>query len=189
MDTGPRTEDDDTTLLRASARGERQAFALFYRRHLAAVVGFLLRESGDRELAADLAAEVFATALLAAGRYRPEHPSALPWLCGIARHKLRESRRRGRAENRARLRLGIPAESLEDEDLARVEELAGEGASVLALLQQLPAVQRQALQARVIEGRDYDEIAREIGTSQAAVRQRVSRALLWLRSRIDQETT
>lgn len=180
---------DDATLLAESAKGDREAFGLLYRRHLPAVVAFLLRESRDRELAADLAAEVFAAALLAAGRYRPEHDSALPWLCGIARHKLRESRRRGRAESRARRRLGIPSESLHDEDLARVEELAGQGTAALDLLEQLPVEQRDALKARVIEGRDYVEIAGELGASQAAVRQRVSRALLWLRDRIDGETT
>src|SRR6202034_2211053 len=101
----------DETLLAASATGDRAAFASFYRRHLAAVLGFLLRETRDRELAADLAAEVFATALLAAPRYRPEYASALPWLCGIARFKASESRRRGHAEDRARRRLGIPREA------------------------------------------------------------------------------
>jgi RNA polymerase sigma factor (sigma-70 family) len=188
MQESPPTAQDDM-LLAASAAGDRAAFASFYRRHLAAVLGFLLRETGDRELAADLAAEVFATALLAAARYRPEHASALPWLCGIARYKASESRRRGRAEDRARRRLGIPRESLHDEDLARAEELAAQGGALLGLVDRLPAAQREALWARVIDEREYEEIALDIGTSQAAVRQRVSRALAWLRLRVDQEET
>lgn len=180
---------DDATLLAASAAGDRRSFAIFYGRHLAAVVGFLVRETADRELSGDLAAEVFAAALLAAGRYRPEHPTALPWLCGIARNKVSETRRRGRAEDRARRRLGIPVEALEDSDLARVDELAGREGGVLDLLEELPSVQRQALCERVIEERDYADIARRSGSSEVAVRQRVSRALLRLRARIDQETT
>lgn len=180
-------DEDDAALVAASADGDRRAFALFYRRHLPAVVAVLLRESGDRELSADLAAEVFAAALLAAGRYRPEYPSALPWLCGIARHKLSESRRRGRAERAARLRLGIPTESVHDDDLTRVEELACVGEIALELLERLPAQQRDALRARVIEEREYEEIARESGTSEAVVRRRVSRGLLRLRSEIDEE--
>src|SRR5581483_8920726 len=95
---------DDAGLLAASAAGDRGAFAAFYRRHLPAVIRVLIAETGDRELAADLAAEVFATALLAAGRYRPEHSTGLPWLCGIARYKASETRRRKRAEDRARRR-------------------------------------------------------------------------------------
>jgi RNA polymerase sigma factor (sigma-70 family) len=188
MQKSPPTAQDET-LLAESAAGDRGAFAAFYHRHLAAVLGFLLRETGDRELAADLAAEVFAAALLAAPRYRPEHASALPWLCGIARYKASESRRRGRAEARARRRLGIPRESLHDEDLARAEELAARGGALLELVDQLPAAQREALWARVIEEREYEDIALDAGTSQDAVRQRVSRALAWLRLRVDQEET
>ncbi len=54
---------DDQTLLRDSASGDADAFAVFYRRHLALVVGFSLRATGDRDVAADLAGEVFAVAL------------------------------------------------------------------------------------------------------------------------------
>jgi DNA-directed RNA polymerase specialized sigma24 family protein len=48
----------------------------------------LLRETRDREAAADLAAEVFAAVLLAAGRYAEQGESATPWVIGIARNKL-----------------------------------------------------------------------------------------------------
>jgi len=175
-------ERDDAELLAAAAAGERAAFSAFYRRHLAAVVGTLLRETGDRELAADLAAEVFATVLLHAGRYRPQAPTARPWLHGIARNKARESRRSRRAADRARRRLGIAAEAISEDDLDRVEELASHRGELLALVERLPAAQREALHARVIEERDYGEIARASGSSEAAVRQRVSRALAWLRT-------
>jgi RNA polymerase sigma factor (sigma-70 family) len=178
---------DDAGLLAATAAGDRAAFAVFYRRHLAAVVASLLRETRDRELSGDLAAEVFASALLGAGRYRPDYPTALPWLCGIARHKVSESRRRGRVEDRARRRLEIPREPLEDSDLQRVDELSSEGGAVLALVEQLPAAQRAALQARVVDERGYGEIARALGTSEAAVRQNVKRALAWLRIRTSEE--
>ena len=178
---------DDADLLAASARGDRAAFGLFYRRHVAAVVAILLRETHDRELAGDLAGEVFCAALLAADRYRPELRSALPLLYVIARHKASESRRRGRAEDRARRRLAVPREQLDDADLAQVEELASAGGSILALIEQLPAGQREALRARVIEEREYGEIAAALGTSDAAVRQNVSRALGWLRAHINRE--
>jgi RNA polymerase sigma-70 factor (ECF subfamily) len=144
-------------------------------------------ETGDRELAGDLAAEVFAAALLGASRYRPEHASALPWLCGIARFKASESRRKGRAEDRARRRLGIPREQLEDEDIARVDELAAAEPRLLKLVDDLPTVQREAIWARVVQERGYSEIANDLGVSEAAVRQRVSRALAWLRTRTGQE--
>jgi DNA-directed RNA polymerase specialized sigma24 family protein len=73
----------DGELLAAAAAGDGGAFAVFYR-HLPAVVGFLLRETGDREASADLAAEVFAAVFLVARRYRPRGAgSARLWVRGI----------------------------------------------------------------------------------------------------------
>jgi RNA polymerase sigma-70 factor (ECF subfamily) len=179
----PSSADSDAVLLGAAADGDADAFARFYRRHLPGVLRFLLRDTGDRETAGDLAGEVFAAALLGAARYRPEHDSALPWLCGIARYKASESRRRGRAEDRARRRLEIPRETLEADDLERVAELADLDPRVLDMLDELPPAQREAIWARIVEERGYGEIAAAAGTSEAAVRQRVSRALAWLRTR------
>jgi RNA polymerase sigma factor (sigma-70 family) len=172
---------DDESLLAASARGERDAFAVFYRRHLAGVLSVLVAETGHRELAADLTAEVFAVALLRAGRYRAERSTAMPWLCAIARHKARDSLRRGRAERRARRRLGIPSEPAYDADLERVDELVSQAGTFEGLLEELPAAQRVAVRARVIEERSYPQIAAEVGSTEQAVRQSVSRALSRLR--------
>jgi RNA polymerase sigma factor (sigma-70 family) len=177
----------DGELLAAAAGGDGSAFAVFYRRHLPAVVGFLLRETGDREASADLAAEVFAATFLVARRFRPRGgaESAWPWVRGIAQNKLRESRRRGRVEDRARRRLGFEREALEDHDLGRVEELAaGRKSGVLDLMDQLPQRQRAAVRSRVVDGRDYAEIARELKCSELVVRQRVSRGLSRLREQM-----
>jgi len=76
--------------------------AVVYRRYLPVVLRWCLRETRNRELASDLSAGVFAAALIAARRYRPERGSVLAWLLGITRNKLSESRRRGRVENAAR---------------------------------------------------------------------------------------
>ena len=76
----------DGELLAAVAARNGSAFSVFYRRHLPGVLGFLLGETGDREVAADLAAEVFAAVFLVAGRFRPrEGGSAVPWVRGIVR--------------------------------------------------------------------------------------------------------
>jgi RNA polymerase sigma factor (sigma-70 family) len=181
------TDCEDRELLAATARGERDAFAALYRRHLASVVAVLVAETRDRELAAELTGEVFAAALLSARRYVAEHATASPWLAGIARNKARDSLRRGRAEQRARRRLGIAQDPVTDADLERVDELASLGDRMLGLLGGLPEAQRLAVQARVIEEREYAQIAATSGVSEALVRQRVRRGLARLRSRADQE--
>ena len=176
----------DGELLAAVVAGDGAAFAIFYRRHVSAVVGFLLRETGDREVTADLAAEVFAAVLLAARRFRPrEAGSARPWVLGIARNKLLESRRRGRVEARARRRLALEPEVLDDDDLARVEELANSsGQAVMELVERLPERQREAVRSRVLEDRGYGEIARSLQCSELVARQHVSRGLARLRDQL-----
>jgi RNA polymerase sigma factor (sigma-70 family) len=173
----------DAQLLPAIARGDDRAFSAFYRRHLGMVVGWCVRRTGDPELAADLTAEVFAAVLIAAARYEPAHDSAAAWLVGIARNALGHSVRRGQVDARARQRLGAPPLTVEDDDLARVLELAAdrEGAAG-RLLAGLPPDERVAVRARVIEERAYDEIAQSLGCSEMVVRKRVSRGLARLRA-------
>ncbi len=175
-------EQTDGELLAAAAAGDGAAYARFYRRHLPGVVALLLRATGDREATADLTAEVFAAAFVSARRYRTRgEDSAWPWVRGIAQNKLRESRRRGRVEDRARRRLAFEPDALEDHDLARVDELAG---PALQLVEQLPEGQRDAVRSRVLEERDYADIARELNCSELVVRQRVSRGLSRLREQM-----
>jgi DNA-directed RNA polymerase specialized sigma24 family protein len=51
----------------------------------------------------------------------------------------------------------------------------------LALLEALPAHEREAVRRRVIDGRGYQELAREFACSELVARQRVSRGLRALR--------
>jgi RNA polymerase sigma-70 factor (ECF subfamily) len=154
------------------------------------VLAYLVRETGDREASADLAADVFAAVFLYARRFRARGDgSAVPWVRGIAQNKLRESRRRGRVEDRARRRLGLEPEVLDDADLARVEELASAGGGALELVDRLPERQRAAIRFRVLEGRGYPEIARELQCSELVVRQQVSRGLKQLRGQLKEGGT
>jgi len=170
--------------LAAIARCDDRAFSAFYRRHLGMVVGWCARRA-DPELAADLTAEVFAAVLIGAARYEPAHDSAAGWLLGIARNVLGHSLRRGQVDARARQRLGASPLTVDDDDLARVLELAdNQASSVKTLLAGLPVDEQTAVRARVIEERDYGEIARSLGCSEMVIRKRVSRGLARLRTRL-----
>jgi RNA polymerase sigma factor (sigma-70 family) len=184
----PHSAGADADLIAAIARGNDAAFSTLYRRYLPMVLRWCLRETGNRELAADLSAEVFAAALTAARRYRPEQGSVAAWLLGIARNKLRESRRRRRIEASARRRLGVQPAAITDADLERVEELASLDHEILILVAGLPNDQRQALMSRVVEERSYEEIATELECSPLTARQRVSRGLRALRSHTEERS-
>jgi RNA polymerase sigma factor (sigma-70 family) len=171
---------DDAELL---ARSDADAFAEFYRRHARRLAGWLMRMTGDAEVAADLTAETFAEALVGRKRYDPERGAPATWLYGIAAHKLNDWRRRGNAEDRARLRLRMERIRLSDEDVAEFERLGSE-VSLVEMLEELPDDQREALRARLLEDRGYREIARVAGISEAAMRKRVSRGVAGLRGRL-----
>ena len=175
----------DAELLAAIADRDGAAFSAFYRRHLAEVLAFLRRETGDPELAADLAAEVFAAVLLSAGRFEAKLPTALPWVIGIARHKLLMSWRRGRVEARARQRLGLEPVELDDLALERVDQLADVGVGRLEqLLDQLPQMEREAVRWHVVDEIGYSELAERLNCSEMVIRKRVSRGLGRLRNQV-----
>jgi RNA polymerase sigma factor (sigma-70 family) len=167
------------------AAGGAEGFTAFYRRHVRGLLGHLMRLTGDPDLAADLMAETFAAALVQRERFDPGRGSAAGWLYGIAHNKLADSRRRGYAEDRAMRRLGMERVALTAADRRDVAYL-GEVA-VVELLAALPDDQRRAVRARVVEDRDYADIAGELSVSEQTARKRVSRGLEALRQRLGGE--
>src|ERR1700729_4350942 len=192
MDERPRNRRQwsDTALLAAIAARDGAAFAVFYRRHLPAVLAFLLRETRDREAAADLAAEVFAAVLLGGSSYAEQGESAMPWVIGIARNKLLMSFRRGRVEARARHRLGFQALALDDGDLERIEGVARSDGGRLKpkAVQDLPEDERYAVPSRVAEDHPDREIATELECSEMVIRKRVSRGRARMRDPLKDST-
>src|SRR5579871_1093127 len=181
-----RDRRSDQDLLVAARGSEPEAFTIFYERHVDVVLAFLRRRTGGPDVAADLMAETFAAALLALHADTDPAQLEVPvaWLLGIARNKLYESYRRGRVEAAARQRLHLEPLVLDDNDLALVDELS-ETELVRQLADVLPPDQLEAVRMRIIDERDYGDIARDLQCSEAVVRKRVSRALNTLRARAD----
>jgi RNA polymerase sigma factor (sigma-70 family) len=171
--TDPRSDE----ALLAAARSEPEAFATFYRNHVRALISYFLRRTRDPEIAADLTAETFAAALDGCHRFRPERGPAVGWLYGIARRQLAHAHRRGAVEDRARRRLGMAPLSLDDT------------AALSAALSALPPDQRDAVRSRLLDEREYADIALSLRTSESVVRKRVSRGLAGLRSRLEGKGT
>lgn len=179
-----RTEERPDAELLAATAEDPAAFGLFYRRHVNPVLAYLLSRTRRPEVAADLAMETFARALERAHTFDARRGPARAWLFAMASSVLVDSARRGQVEARARRRLGIPPQPLTDADLERVEALgAGPAADLVA---DLPDDQRAAVLARVVDERDYAEIAATLQVSEAVVRQRVSRGLARVRARLEE---
>lgn len=176
-----RTASDEDLLV--GARESDDAFGVFYERHIDAMLAFFLKRLGDRELAADLAAETFAAALIAVPSYDPDRSPPLAWLFMIAHRRLVDSLRRGRVEDEARRVLGMEPMVLTDRDLERVEERADTArhGDALQMLERLSEEHRAAVRGRVVEEESYVELAKRLRCSEALARQRVHRGLTHLR--------
>jgi len=184
MGVEPVWGDAPDEMLLAQARREPAAFGAFYRRHEDRMLSYFLARVGDPEVAADLTAETFAAALASAHRFKPRSEPAAAWLFGIAGNTLAMSRRRGRVEARARERLGMAPLELSDEAIERIAEL---DQVALTLVNDLPADQQEAVRARVIDERDYADIAKDMRCSEAVVRKRVSRGLRAMRTHLEEK--
>jgi DNA-directed RNA polymerase specialized sigma24 family protein len=70
-----------------------------------------------------------------------------------------------------------------------IVEVRGGDDTLSALLDGLAVEQRDAVRARVIDDRSYDEIAVALRCSPAAARKRVSRGLARLRNQVGEESS
>jgi RNA polymerase sigma factor (sigma-70 family) len=168
----------DGELLATASNGDIRAFGVLYLRYRDSILAYSLRMTRNPGTAADLMAETFAVALVAATTGKAGDVEApAPWLFRIARNKLIDAERRGRVDAAARQSLSMQPLVLEDRDLAAINELGADDAVLAALPKDLA----EAVRARVIEDLEYWEIARSLGCSEMVVRKRVSRGLIRLR--------
>ena len=176
--------------LRRSTK-EPEAFAEFYRGHFEPVLAFLARRVYDPEIALELAAESFAQAYTARGRFRGTTAGeADAWIYRIARRQLARYFRNGSVRLRAMQRLQIDLPTLDDERRAGIEELAELDGLRSALRHELARVsraQREALWLRVVEELSYAEVAQRLEISEQAARARVSRGLKALSTALESD--
>lgn len=177
-------ERSDAELL-ADRMDPADSFAWFYRRHVAAIIHFVAGRQRGAEDVADIVSETFAGALKGRYAYRPEREHARLWLLAIAARRVADEQRRGDAERRRLLRLRNEAITLSQSDIDSYEHLTEDGTHVAtAALDDLPRVQRAAVLARIVEERDYRDVAAILGLTEPASRQHVSRGLRGLREKL-----
>jgi RNA polymerase sigma-70 factor (ECF subfamily) len=159
-------------------RRDPQAVGVLYDRYALRLVRYLQQQGAREDVALDATQEMFARLIVQGRRVGPSAEGTIwPWLAVSGRNLVRDWQRRGAVESKARHRLGLPLSPDEMTDpLARVEatqldEGLNDG------LARLSPDQRTAVTARVLQERDYSEIASATGASEATVRRRVSRGL------------
>jgi RNA polymerase sigma-70 factor (ECF subfamily) len=154
------------------------AFEAFYREHVEAIERFVARRVGDRELAADLTADIFVAVIESAGSYRARRGSPSAWLFGIARIVVSgERRRNGREQTAARKLLG--RRLLDADDAARLDErLDAEAQSrrLYLAMGHLSEEQRAVLELVALDGLSPGKAGAVLGIAPLAARARLHRA-------------
>jgi RNA polymerase sigma-70 factor, ECF subfamily len=148
------------------------AFAEFYDQAAREVFRYLARALlGDRATAEDLTQETFAAVVVAARTGRPE-AHTMPWVMGVARHKLVDHyRRRARDERRLSLAWAQSSDSVEFEDLDGADP-----ARVLEMMRNLSPEHRLVLILKYVDELAVQEIATMLNRSLHATNSLLSRA-------------
>lgn len=174
----PPTHSDDD-LMRRYAAGDVKAFQRLYERYEERVYGFCLRRLGDPDAAADAFQDAWRRVVDGREGYEPRGKFE-SWLFTLVRRACVDLRRR-RSDRESGAGLdeecvpapAAPGTSPEDR-LARRNALR-------RLLARLTDGQREALLLSKYQGFSYREVAEITGSTEAAVKQKVYRALNKLR--------
>jgi RNA polymerase sigma-70 factor (ECF subfamily) len=186
----PRSDED---LYRRYAEGDDRAFRVLLDRHGGAVLGYLTRFFGDREMATDLTQDVFLKVVAGASGFRGDS-SFRTFLFRIVRNLCFDVLRvrKGRPDARARSLDGPAGPGLDDRSLGDVvsgtatsglqRTLSGELSDALeAGLARLSAEQREVFLMRQVEGLLFPEIAGILGVNENTVKSRMLLAVKSLR--------
>ncbi len=148
--------------------GSPSAFESVYQSEKARVYGLLLRLSGDPHLAADLFQNVWLKLVRHACRLRPD-TNLRAWLVTVARNEFVSHKRAQALDSSRLLTLGLEPPSTSDATPLHLSELA-------RALDALSDADREVLLVTSVQGLTPEQAASALGVSDAALRQRLSRA-------------
>ena len=155
-----RSREAEIELPAPRVRRDPQTSEELFAAHFEAVYRYFSRRVSSQEDAKDLAAETFAATL---GAKVPKGVEPLSWLYGIARRKLVDHLRRTK-------RVSKPAPKQPD---SRSAETA---ATLRAIIDSLPNLQREALLLQVLEGLSIREISHIMRRSEGSAKALIQRA-------------
>lgn len=153
--------DDDRDVAQKPGEEDAPAAVLaLYDSALPEVYGYFLRRCGGREVAEELTSETFLAAVDAARKDAPP-PIALPWVMGVARHKLVDHwRRQARAQRDLQAVADTLDDGLHDPWDARLDAVAAR-----ATLEALSPTHRLALTLRYVDDLAVADVADLLGRS------------------------
>jgi RNA polymerase sigma-70 factor (ECF subfamily) len=171
--------NDSSSALGEFRQGDIAAFETLFRRHRAAVYGWILRIVRNPATAEDLTVETFWRIYQAHARFDPSRGFE-GWARRIAAHAAFDWLKTARSQSELPTELAAPSTA----DPAISREIRQRTALAF---QRLPPKLRIAATLAVIEEQPHKDVAEALGISVAAVKVRVFRALRLLRKDLERQ--
>ena len=170
------TPKEEAALIARIRSGDESAMGDLYDRYSGVVYGVALRVLGNTTSAEDVVQEVFLQLWRNPQAFDVDRGRMAPWLAVIARNRSIDLlRKRPMEEDIDELPISTGV-NLEDE---AAQKIAAD--KVRAVMGQLPAEQRKALEMAYFEGLTHTEIAGRTGEPLGTVKTRIRSALMALR--------
>jgi RNA polymerase sigma-70 factor, ECF subfamily len=170
---GAEAVPSDPVLLARIAQGDLEAFQAFYTRYAGRVLTYARQLSRGRDLAEDVAQEVFVTVWRRAASFRPDRGDPAGWLYTITRNKLVDHWRKQ----------GEPAELSELDERGLAEGEPGDlRLAMRQALTQISREQRRAIEMAYFGGLTYEETAQRLQLPIGTLKSRIRSGLKTLRT-------
>jgi RNA polymerase sigma factor (sigma-70 family) len=171
-----RPDINDAELVAESLAGNRDAFGLIVERYQTLISSLAYCATGNVSRSEDLAQETFVSAWKQLAELR-EPAKLRPWLCSIARSLIsKEFRRQGREPDHAAESLEAVDEWVSPEPLPPEQVISDEEKAILwRSLERIPEIYREPLVLFYREHQSIEAVAQDLGLSEDAVKQRLSR--------------
>lgn len=175
---------DVAALLRRAARGDEGAFAQVYDACSAKVYGLALRVVRDPAQAEEVAQEAFLEIWRTASRFDPERGSALAWMMTITHRRAVDRVRSAEAAGRREITYEQQHRAVEHDVTAEAAHAALEARRVRNALDELTAVQREAVSLAYLGGYTHTEVAALLDLPVGTAKTRIRDGLIRLRDNL-----
>jgi RNA polymerase sigma-70 factor, ECF subfamily len=163
-----------------AAQRDPTRFAQLYENNFERVYAFIVRRVHDRDQAQDLTADVFHSALKNLPRFEWRGTPFAAWLYRIAANVVADHGKYAARLEAAKLLEIREDHRSSDEDVAEVEHRA----RLFKLVDKLPDDQRRVITMRFASQKSIEEIAKDMGRSEGAIKQLQFRGLQSLRTMV-----
>ena len=167
-------------------KAKRKMFVEIYQKYRPSIFNYIFYRVGDRELADDLTSDVFVRMV---ENYQPHSQNGrpiAPWLYAVARNLVIDHHRRAKRIDWQNITEQAPAN--EASNPVRQTEKKTMELCLMAAMGKLTEEQRRVILLKFIERRTNQEIGKELGKPEGAIKSLQYRALAGMRRAMEEES-